>query len=180
MTLQGSLQASMYLPDLPPNIHFEPLPKTAEASDFAFEVKRFALGPHITVRWDWDEDFQRRFHQLRFDERPLSRITVAGQPAGTIAVTRLSDHIRLDEFYLVPAHQRHGLGTRILNHCLAIADTLGLPVRLQYLKWNPVGSLYRRHGFSQVDETDTHYIMERPPGSLGADRRRPADSVRNT
>jgi hypothetical protein len=27
-----------------------------------------------------------------------------------------------------------------------------------------VGSLYRRHGFTVIDETEIHFIMERPPG----------------
>jgi hypothetical protein len=38
-------------------------------------------------------------------------------------------------------------------------------VRLQHLKWNPVGSLYRRHGFSVIDETENHFIMKRLPGA---------------
>jgi hypothetical protein len=40
---------------------------------------------------------------------------------------------------------------------------MGLPMRLRYLKWNPVGSLYRREGFRQVGETDIHFLMERAP-----------------
>ena len=32
-----------------------------------------------------------------------------------------------------------------------------MPLRLRYLKWNPVGSLYRRHGFSIIDETEIHF-----------------------
>ena len=85
------------------------------------------------------------------------------QAVGTIALTAFVDHMRLDEFYLLPSHQRQGLGTRILKHCLAIADARGLPLRLQYLKWNPVGSLYRRHSFTVIDETEIHFIMERQP-----------------
>jgi GNAT superfamily N-acetyltransferase len=84
-----------------------------------------------------------------------------GQAVGTIALTALVDHLRLDEFYLLPAYQGQGLGTRILNHCLAIADTCGMPLRLRYLRWNPVGSLYRRHRFTVIEETEIHVIMER-------------------
>jgi hypothetical protein len=39
-----------------------------------------------------------------------------------------------------------------------------MPIRLRYLKWNPVGSLYRRYGFTVTEETEIHFIMERPPG----------------
>ncbi|GEO17753.1 GNAT family N-acetyltransferase [Microvirga aerophila] len=154
----------MEIPDLPPDISFDRLPQTSEAIDFAFEVKRAAMGPHIIPRWGWDEGFQRNFHEQRFRDTPLSRIMHNGQAVGTIALTALADYLRLDEFYLHPAYQREGLGTRILSHCLVIADARGMPLRLRYLKWNPVGSLYRRHGFMVIDETDIHFIMERQPG----------------
>jgi hypothetical protein len=36
-----------------------------------------------------------------------------------------------------------------------------MPLRLRCLKWNPVGSLYRRHGFTVIDDTEIHFIMER-------------------
>jgi len=153
----------MDIPDLPPDISFDRLPQTPEARDFAFEVKRAAMGPHIIARWGWDEAFQRNLHEQRFRNTPFSRIIHNGQAIGTIALTALADHLRLDEFYLLPAHQGQGLGTRILSHCLAIADARGMPLRLRYLKWNPVGSLYRRHGFTVIDETEIHFIMERQP-----------------
>ena len=154
----------MDIPDVPPDVSFDRLSQTTEARDFAFEVKRAAMGPHIIARWGWDESFQQNVHEQRFRDTPLSRIMRNGQAVGTIALTAFADHLRLDEFYLLPAHQGQGLGTRILNHCLAIADTHGMPLRLRYLKWNPVGSLYRRHEFTIIDENEVHFIMERQPG----------------
>ena len=154
----------MDIPDILPDVSFDRLPQTPEMSEFAFEVKRAALSPHIMARWGWDEAFQRNFHEQRFRDTPLSRIRHNGQAVGTIALTALADHLRLDEFYLLPAHQGQGLGTRILTHGLAIADARGFPLRLRYLKWNPVGSLYRRHGFAVIDETEIHFVMERQPG----------------
>jgi GNAT superfamily N-acetyltransferase len=74
-----------------------------------------------------------------------------------------ADHIRFGELYLFPGRQRRGLGSRVLAHCLALADAQRAPVRLEYLKWNPVGTLYRRHGFVVVGETAVHWLMERAP-----------------
>jgi len=52
------------------------------------------------------------------------------------------------------------VGTRILRHALTIADERRLPVRLEYLKWNPVGSLYHlRNGFVRTHETDIHVFL---------------------
>jgi GNAT superfamily N-acetyltransferase len=155
--------SALSLPDLPPDIRFERLPQTREAFDYAFEVKRVAMGPHITAHWDWDEEFQRQFHEQRFREKPFLRIIHCNVPVGTFALTKYSDHILLDDFYLLPDYHRRGLGTQILRYCLSVADRMRLPVRLRYLRWNPVGSLYRRNGFQKVGETDTHFLMERPP-----------------
>jgi len=153
----------MHLPDLPPDIRFHVLPKDEQALRFSFEAKRTAMGPYIVQRWGWDEALQRRLHGERFGEKPFFKVVLGDRAIGTVSVMPLVDHVRFGEFYLFPEFQRHGVGGRILGHCLGIADALALPVRLEYLKWNPVGSLYRRHGFAVTGETDIHWLMERPP-----------------
>ena len=102
-------------------------------------------------------------HKERFDEKPFFKIIRDGCEIGTLSLMRDTDHLRFGEFYLLPAHQRQGHGTRVLRHCLALADEQALPVELEYLKWNPVGSLYRRHGFVAIGETSTHWLMRRMP-----------------
>ncbi len=147
----------------PPDIRFEPMPNTAEAFEFALAAKKVALGPYIVERWGWDDEFQRGVHRQRFSEKPFFRIVRGERALGTLSVMQAADHIRFGEFYLFPDVQRQGLGSRILGHCLSIADQARLPVRLEHLKWNPVGSLYRRHGFCVVGETEIHVLMERLP-----------------
>lgn len=155
----------MLLPDMPPDVRFHLLSRTEEALRFTFEAKRQALGPYVVERWGWDEALQRRTHQTRFDEKPFFAIVLDGRPVGTVSVMRFDDHIRFGEFYLFPDSQRRGLGSRVLRHCLSLADAHGLPVRLEHLKWNPVGTLYRRHGFAVVGETEIHLLMERTPAT---------------
>lgn len=120
----------MDLPDLPPDYAFPRLPRTQEASDFAFEAKREAMGPHIRRRWPWDEAFQRGLHQRRVEDKPFFLITRAGQSIGTLSLMVMPDHVRFGEFYLLPALHGQGSGTAILRHCLALADALALPVLL--------------------------------------------------
>ncbi|WP_092167204.1 GNAT family N-acetyltransferase [Bosea sp. OK403] len=152
----------MDLPDLPPDLTFARLPWTSEACDFAFEAKRAAMGPHILHRWSWDEAFQRNLHQCHFNQKPFFMIGRAGQSIGTISFKVLPDHVRLGEFYLLPAFHGQGFGTAILRHCLSLSDELGLPVRLEHLHWNPVRSLYQRHGFVEIERSETHCFLERP------------------
>ncbi len=121
------------------------------------------MGPHIVKRWAWDEAFQRDLHARRFAEKPFFEIRrAAGQRLGTVSFQVHPDHVRFGEFYLFPEYQGQGTGTAIFAHCLRVADSLNLPVRLEYLHWNPVGSLYRRHGFVEVGRSEIHCFMERP------------------
>ncbi len=139
--------------------------RPAEEADFefGFEVKHQALGPYVDARWGWDDSFQRELHRQRWGERPFSVIVVADQKVGTVSVIQASDHIRFGEFYLLPRFQNQGVGTTVLQSVLQQADAHGLPVKLEYLKWNPVGSLYKRHGFAVVAENDHHYFLVRTP-----------------
>ncbi|HEY4201613.1 MAG TPA: GNAT family N-acetyltransferase [Devosiaceae bacterium] len=154
--------ATPLLDPLPPDLEFEPLPPTEAAFLFSFAVKKDALGEHVAARWGWDDDFQRGVHRQRFEARPFLAILRNGEAVGTLSFVVEDDHIRLGEFYLLGQHRNTGLGTRILVHALDQADAIGRPVRLEYLKWNPVGSLYRRHGFVDTHMTETHFHLERP------------------
>jgi GNAT superfamily N-acetyltransferase len=155
----------MDIPDLQPDLTFPKLKDTAADIDFAFEAKRAAMGPHIIQRWGWDEEFQRDLHFRRYQEKPFFEIRKAESRLGTISFQIFPDYARFGEFYLFPDFQRRGIGSRVLQHCLLLADSLALPMRLEYLHWNPVGTLYRRHGFLEIGQSDIHCFMERPlPG----------------
>jgi ribosomal protein S18 acetylase RimI-like enzyme len=51
----------------------------------------------------------------------------------------------------------------VLSEFLKDCDRSNRAVQLEYLKWNPVGSLYKRHGFEVVSENKIHYFMVREP-----------------
>lgn len=151
------------LPPLMPDIEFIRLPKTEDTFGMTFEIKRDAMAQHIVPRWGWDENQQLQIHRKHFDAKPFYRIDRDGLCVGVLSFFATSDHVRLGEFYLLGDFRGKGLGTRILRHCLSCADEMGLPVRLEYLKWNPVGHLYLRHGFSVISENEIHYFLQRPP-----------------
>jgi GNAT superfamily N-acetyltransferase len=131
--------------------------------DFAFEVKRKALGPYIISRWGWDENIQRKIHETKWVQRPWYIVELDSESIGTVAITRAPDHIQFGEFYLLPDYQGQGIGSEILSNVITESEVKQLPIRLEYLKWNPVGSLYARQGFRIVSENDTHYFLNRIP-----------------
>jgi GNAT superfamily N-acetyltransferase len=143
-------------------VALEGMSRTDAESAFVFAVKKAALGPYIEQKWGWNEEQQRQMHAERWNMRSYFRIVSNGKAVGTVAIHETADHLRLDEFYLEPAHQRQGIGSQVLASLLSKAGRNSLPVRLQCLKWNPVISLYRRHGFVVTHENETHYFMEHP------------------
>jgi GNAT superfamily N-acetyltransferase len=151
----------MELPDLPPDLKFVRLSSDPSDVAFSFEAKRAAMGPHIMKRWAWDEAVQRGVHERHYTLKPFFEIRRSEQKLGTLPFQRKSDHVRFGEFYLFPEHQGQGTGSAILAHCLLLADSLKLPVRLEYLHWNPVGALYRRHGFNEIGRSETHCFLQR-------------------
>ena len=144
------------------NIEFRPV--LPEDFDFAFTVKKQAMGEHIRARWEWDEEFQLNLHRTRWTEKPWFVIDIDGTDVGTISLHELdSNTLRLGEFYLRDISRNNGLGTAVLSRVLEASDVKGQTVVLEALKWNPVRSLYERHGFSITPENEIHYFMERKP-----------------
>jgi len=136
-------------------------PAATEDVEFAFEAKRDAIGPHVAARWGWDEAFQRALHQRRWREKPWQVIVVDEKPVGTVSVDVQPTHLQFGEFYILQPYRGRGLGTRVLLEALQLADTQHLETRLEYLKWNPVATLYARHGFRIVSENEIHYFLLR-------------------
>jgi ribosomal protein S18 acetylase RimI-like enzyme len=143
-------------------ISIEPLGETPEDFEFAFEVKKAAMGPHIRVKWGWDEEFQRKFHAERWRAKHFHRIVLDGKAIGTVAIDVHPTHVQFGEFYLLPEYQNRGLGSAVVDLVIRDLAARKLPLRLECLKWNPAVGLYRRKGFVITRETDIHYFMERP------------------
>ncbi|MFK8079070.1 MAG: GNAT family N-acetyltransferase [Granulosicoccus sp.] len=142
------------------NIKFRPV--VSEEFYFAFEVKKQAMGEHILAKWEWDEEFQLNLHRKRWHEKPWYVIDIDGTDVGTISLHDLDKNtLRLGEFYLLDEFRNSGLGTAFLNSVIEASDTKGKTVILEALKWNPVRTLYERHGFSVTSENEIHYFMER-------------------
>lgn len=73
------------------------------------------------------------------------------------------DFITLHELVLLPEFQGQGIGSKILSEAMEIAKSKNIPARLQVLKENKAAELYRRMGFKQIGETETHFEMEYNP-----------------
>jgi GNAT superfamily N-acetyltransferase len=77
------------------------------------------------------------------------------------------DHFLVWMFTVSPAHQRRGLGRRLMTEALAVADSAEVPAYLWTANPDNV-PYYRGHGFEVFDEEIIpggvpNWFMERPP-----------------
>ena len=100
-------------------------------------------------------------HEILLDE--------AGREVGYCSIERLHDHIRIHELVIAPEFQGQGIGTKVLQEVQEESRAKKIPVTLQVLRENEAQHLYRKVGFKDIGETDTHIQMEFNPESLGGE-----------
>jgi ribosomal protein S18 acetylase RimI-like enzyme len=138
-------------------------PATPQDSEFAYTLKKAALGEYVARIWGWDETFQREFHEREFNPEGTEIILRDGRHVGLARIEREADHIYVRHLYIVPEAQNQGIGSHIVQEVLKEASKKKVPVRLHVLKVNePAVTFYEKHGFRVVGETRTHYRMETP------------------
>lgn len=102
------------IPDLPPDITSRPMGPAEQDVLLAFDAKRAGMGPHIAVRWGWDEQLQEQLHRAHYAAKPFFEITQNTQLIGTVSFQLAEDHARLGEFYIFATFQKKGTGTASL------------------------------------------------------------------
>ena len=136
-----------------------------EDSEWVFLVKKAALGKYIEQTWGWDEDFQRQFHANDFDPVQTQIVVEDGSDVGWMIVSETESEIQLQEIYIHPDHQGHGIGSHLVGLVLNKARSPSKPVRLQVLRVNVrARHLYERLGFKVIGENDKHYLMSTSSG----------------
>ena len=134
---------------------------TLTDSDFAYQVKKTALGEYVKKTYgEWDEAFQRRFHDRQWEPAGTQIVVVNGIDVGWVGCTQQADHIYIDGIYILPQHQGRGIGTYLLTRLRDEAYSVGKSVRLWVMKINPAFEFYKRAGFSVIGEKETHRHME--------------------
>ncbi len=83
-----------------------------------------------------------------------------GHDIGLIGVDRSSDVWFLDKLYLLPAYQRQGLGSFLLQRLIEDARTAQVVLQLTVLEVNPARRFYERHGFVLTHTISPRHHME--------------------
>ena len=137
-------------------------PATASDSGFAFAVKKAAFRQYVEQAIGWNEVEQKELHRQRFASQDFRVIQQAGTDVGILAMGKEPGFLKVNGLYISPDHQRRGIGATCMR--LVFDEAGDLAVRLQALKVNTGAiAFYRRLGFVEIGQSETHIQMERSP-----------------
>ncbi len=159
-----SLACRLYLPHTISMEHLTLRKATVSDSEFAFQVKKLALGNHIDQVWGWEEAEQRKLHERRFASQDFSVIQLLDTDVGILATVHEHDALRINQLLILPDYQHRGIGRACMEQIMSEATASKYPVKLQVMKVNHQAlAFFKRLGFERIGETDTHVRMEKLP-----------------
>jgi ribosomal protein S18 acetylase RimI-like enzyme len=156
---------------MPLDAPFALRPVTTDDLSLTFEIKREAIGEFVAQIWGWDEAFQWQFHRETFEAYlPQTHpskfwvVEVAGQPVGTWEVAEHTEALFVCGIYLRRAAQGRGIGRKLIENLLVLAQKQGKKVTLEVFKINfRAFRFYQKLGFLVTSETETKYVMSAQP-----------------
>jgi GNAT superfamily N-acetyltransferase len=137
--------------------------RKGEKRDFEFlwRLQCESMRPNVERQFGpWNEAFQRELFDSSTDPASHEIIELDHEPIGCQWVRCHSDALELVRLQLLPAAQRRGIGTELIQRLLRRAVVARVPVRLQVFCTSPARDLYARLGFRTVSRTATHESME--------------------
>jgi ribosomal protein S18 acetylase RimI-like enzyme len=150
---------------MPGDTEMEALRREASHADseFCYTVKVAAHRDNIIATYGaWDEAEQRAYHEKKWSPDEVRIMVADGADVGWVRCLEGAERVDIGGLYLLPSHQRRGIGTIVLQRVLEEARAAGKALFLQVMKQNSALAFYRKLGFVVVRETETHFEMEGP------------------
>ena len=126
--------------------------------DWLYDLKTQTMSKYITDSGDlFTRDSQtgrvmKAYHAIKI-------VRSWTQDIGMLKVERSADSWELIQIQFLPAYQRRGIGTKLIQNLQTGTYRIGIPLYLSVLKVNPARYLYERLGFVIVQENEKSYKM---------------------
>ena len=130
------------------------------ARDLYFETMR----GFIDRLFGWDQAREERNFAGFFKVDEVRIITADDQEVGWIQEQVENRTINLGSFYVMPAMQGRGIGTKVLDILLARAAYRSKAMTLSVVKINPARHFYEKRGFRITHEDQHKFYMRADPG----------------
>jgi ribosomal protein S18 acetylase RimI-like enzyme len=108
---------------------------------------------------------QQQYYRSQFPEGEHTIILLNERPAGRLYIARREREIRILDIIVADEHRRAGIGSSILKELIREAEKRETGVRIYVERLNPSLSLFKRLGFTSIEGTPSHFLMEWRPGA---------------
>jgi GNAT superfamily N-acetyltransferase len=98
-----------------------------------------------------------------FEPSECKFILIDGVSVGFVVVRLVESQLLLDHLYVVPEHQKKGIGSAVLGSVLKDADTRSVAVKLGALRDSDSNRFYQRHGFVKLQRQNGISTMSARP-----------------
>jgi len=99
------------------------------------------------------------YYREHFADASYEVIVEDGTPVGRLYLDRRPHELRILDIALLPQHRGKGIGSGLMTAILNEGCDRGLPVRIHVERNNPAMRLYRRLGFSTVEDQGVYWLM---------------------
>jgi GNAT superfamily N-acetyltransferase len=140
--------------------------RTASSQDsvFARDLYFETMRGMIERFFGWDQPREERNFAAFFKVDEVRIITADDRDVGWIQEQVENRMINLGSFYVMPAMQGRGIGTKVLNILLARAADQSKAITLAVVKINPARYFYEKRGFRITHEDHHKFYMRADPG----------------
>ena len=140
--------------------------RTACSEDFVFARDLYfeTMRGMIERLFGWDQSREERNFAGFFKVEEVRIIIADEQDVGWIQEQVENRTINLGSFYVMPAMQGRGIGTKVLDMLLARAADQSKAMTLAVVKINPARYFYEKRGFRITHEDQCKFYMRADPG----------------
>ena len=137
---------------------------TPDDYDLIYALKTESIRPYVEKIWGWDEDYQKKDFDGDFSHMDqFNVIEIDGRFVGFVQYYFDYPYFEVVEIHLLPEFRGKGIGSDILQYLQKVCIAQDRKIRIGCFKENHrAKALYQKLGFMQIEETETHYILEYP------------------
>lgn len=103
---------------------------------------------------------QHSHYHERFPDADYKVILQDDTAVGRIYILREKEEIRILDITILPGHRNAGIGTPLIQAVMNEGARSGRAVQIYVESLNPSLQLFKRLGFSPIEETEFNYLLE--------------------
>ena len=123
------------------------------------EIRAVSMRESLEAIGRYDDTRVRRWFLDTYSPRDTVKLMEGDRVIGFYVVRDNVDYLHLDHLYVTPEYQSMGIGRRVVEQVLSVANDKGIPVKLRALKGSRANQFYTRLGFKKthIEAFDEYY-----------------------